>query len=603
MNVLGSLDRSPRILLVDDDPDIHDLVGGMLAQLNVEVISATTADSASKAAERARPDLLLLDYEFSGTNGLEILQRLRFESISAATPVVFITGSDSHRVLSSCFAAGGDDYIRKPFCAPELRARVRSLLDRTRMMDQLKRMAHYDSLTGLTNRASIRLQIQDAIDRVPHQNYGLLFLDFDRFKWVNDSLGHEVGDQLLQQIANRLRDSLRRTDGVARAEDARTAARLGGDEFVVLLEDLADPRDAVTVAERLLSTLAAPHELAGQQVTCTASIGIVTSEHGHQQPEDALRDADTAMYVAKHAGKARYVVFDPEMHAVAERRLAMESDLRQAIASDQLRVAYQPIVSLRTGRPLAFETLVRWEHPVQGLMSPADFLPIAQETGLIVDIGTWVLNRACADFGSWQRLSGSPPLAAIHVNLARKQLLVGKLADEVMGALKRHGVAPECLHLEITESEIMDDPEHAAAVLGDLRRRGVKIDVDDFGTGYSSLATLHELPLDVLKIDQSFIAKMSEDHCFAALVHAVTTLAQNLGLATVAEGIETSDQVAMLQSMDCDYGQGHYFAKPMSSDEALAYLRSHATVSPEWSSVDSLSASMLHSSPVLHCPE
>ncbi|MBL9164284.1 MAG: EAL domain-containing protein [Planctomycetaceae bacterium] len=586
MNDAILTDRCPRILLVDDDPDIHDLVGGMLASLNVELISVTTPETASKSARRAPPDLLLLDYEFSGTNGLEILRRLRVESISAATPVVFITGSDSHRVLSACFEAGGDDYIRKPFCGPELRARVRALLDRAQMIRQLKRMAHYDSLTGLTNRVAIRRQIQDAIARVAKQHYGLLFLDFDRFKWVNDSLGHEVGDQLLRQIADRLRESLRRTDGVARTADDTTAARLGGDEFVVLLEDLADPRDAVTVAERLLAALAAPHELAGRQVICTASIGIVTSEHGHRRPEEALRDADTAMYVAKQAGKARCVVFDPEMHAVAERHLAMESDLRQAIALDQLRVAYQPIVSLQTGRPLAFEALVRWEHPLQGLLPPAAFLPIAEETGLIVDIGTWVLNRACADFASWRRLPGIPPLAGVHVNVARQQLLVGNLEEVVMSALQRHDVAPSCLHLELTESEIMHDPDHAAAVLSELRRRGVKIDVDDFGTGYSSLAILHELPIDVLKIDQSFVAKMSQDHCFAALVHAVTTLAQNLGLVTVAEGIETSDQLAMLQTMDCDFGQGRFFAMPMSPAEMQAYLCSCGTSAPVRSSLD-----------------
>lgn len=599
MNASAPTDHCPRILLVDDDPDIHDIVGGMLASLNVELISATTPESASKTTGRATPDLLLLDYEFSGTNGLEILRRLRAESLPAATPVVFITGSDSHRVLSACFEAGGDDYIRKPFCGPELRARVRSLLDRSQMIRQLKRMANYDSLTGLTNRASIRLRIQDAIARAPHQKYGLLFLEFDRFKWVNDSLGHEVGDQLLQQIANRLRESLRRTDGVARSPDDTTAARLGGDEFFVLLEDISDPRDAAAVAERLLSRLAVPHELAGHQVICTASIGIVTSDHGHQNPEEALRDADTAMYVAKHAGKARYVVFDPEMHAVAKRRLTMESDLRHAIASNQLRVAYQPIVSLQTGRPVAFEALVRWEHPLQGLMRPADFLPIAEETGLIVEIGTWILNRACADFASWRRMSGVPPLAGIHVNVARKQLLVENLVEVVMGALERHEVAPECLHLEITESEIMQDPDHAAAVLGELRRRGVKIDVDDFGTGYSSLATLHELPIDVLKIDQSFIARMSEDHCYAALVHAVTTLAQNLGLATVAEGIETSDQVAMLQSMDCDCGQGYFFGKPMNPAETQAYLRSHAANAPALSSPGGPSAASSHPLPVL----
>lgn len=457
------------------------------------------------------------------------------------------------------------------------------------MIRQLKRTANYDALTGLTNRAAIRRQIQDAIARVGTQHYGLLFLDFDRFKWINDSLGHEVGDQLLRQIADRLRESLRGTDGVSCTAEDTIAARLGGDEFVVLLEDLASPRDAVKVAERLLATLAAPHELAGRQIICTASIGIVTSEHGHRLPEEALRDADTAMYVAKQAGKARCVVFSPQMHAVAERRLAMESDLRRALVENELRIAYQPIVSLQVGRPVALEALVRWEHPRQGRLMPNEFLPIAEETGLITDIGSWVLDRACADFASWRRLPSIRQVGAIHVNVARKQLMIGNLAEEVANALQRHEVAPECLHLEITEDEIMQEPRHAAALLGDIRQSGVKIDVDDFGTGYSSLAMLHELPIDVLKIDQSFVARMSEDHCYAALVHAVTTLAQNLGLVTVAEGVETADQVAMLQSMDCDFGQGFFFAKPMNAAEVQTHLSSHATTTPRTPSAESLS--------------
>ena len=579
MTITPQAGQRCRVLLVDDDPIIHKLVAGVLCSQNIELVSAMGGDQAIEVARRDQPDLILLDYEMPGANGLEVLGRLRSEGIAESTPVVFVTGHDSHKILTACFQAGAVDYIRKPLCAPELRARVRSVLDRKHMLHQLERLALHDALTGLYNRSSLCDRLQSAIDRAVGSSCAVLFLDFDRFKLVNDSLGHDVGDQLLKQIADRLRRGLRSKDRVGQTSDRTTAARLGGDEFVVLLEDLNDPHEALLVADRLLTTLAQPYELAGHHVCSTASIGVVDSLKKYATAGEVLRDADTAMYEAKSAGKGRFVLFDQAMHANAAQRLRLENDLRSAIANEELFLVYQPVVSLETGRTLGFEALVRWNHPQRGVIMPAAFLPTAQESGLIAPLGTWVLDRALQEFASWQQTLGVAAPSNIHVNVSRKQLLVN-LVDTVRDALERHAVLPECLHLEVTENEIMQTLEVAKATLGELRQLGVKIDMDDFGTGHSSLACLQELPIDVLKIDRSFIANMERNRSFAALVHAVTTLGQNLGLTVVAEGIETRDQLAMLQTMECECGQGYFFARPIPADEIGDYLR--RTAQPAW---------------------
>ena len=560
-----------RVFLIDDDPDIHGLVSFMLQSLNIDLLSFLDGATAIDAARRQTPDLILLDYEMPYENGLEVLARLRLAGVPKSTPIVFITGNGSHTVLTACFQAGATDYIRKPFCASELCARVGAILDRRQMLGQLQQLALLDPLTRLCNRASIRDRIQSAIDRSETSHSALLFLDFDRFKLINDSLGHDIGDQLLQQIAVRLTDSLRQSDTVGFLAESTTAARLGGDEFVVLLDGLHEPHDALRIADRLLNLLEDPYCVAGRHVCCTASIGVVNSINILSTPDEVLRDADTAMYEAKSAGKGRYALFDKAMHTNAKERLRIETDLRSALANDEFFLEYQPIVSLETGRTEGFEALIRWMHPERGLVSPMAFLPAAEESGLLVPIGSWVLDRACRDFASWRRSLGAVAPSKIHVNVSRKQLL-RDLVEKVKSALATHGIPPECLHLEVTESEIMQNPEVAKSTLEELRRMGVKIDMDDFGTGQSSLSCLQELPIDVLKIDRSFISNMERSRSFAALVHAVITLGQNLGLEVVAEGIETADQLAMLQFMECESGQGFFFAQAMPASEVESYL-------------------------------
>ena len=441
---------------------------------------------------------------------------------------------------------------------------------RKTLEEDLRVSAWTDKLTGLPNRALLCDRLQQAVLRAKrHTDYhfAVLFLDFDRFKIINDSFGHDVGDLLLQEIAQRLQATVRSGDSLSRQAREHTTARLGGDEFVVLLDGLAQPHDATVVAERLLEALVQPYQLGQYKVYSTASIGIVTGARPFDSADDVLRDADTAMYEAKLAGRGRFVVFDIAMRERVINRLNLESDLRLALDAGQLFLMYQPIVSLQTGELESLEALVRWKHPQRGLIAPGEFIPIAEDTGLILSIGEWVLREACGQFARWRASMGAAAPRSISVNLSRIQLLLPDLPQTIHDILEQTGVPPECLHLEVTESAVMKDAATAIKMLHAIKARGVKLDVDDFGTGYSSLACLHDFPIDVLKIDRSFVMNIDRGRDFAALVHAVAQLARNLNISVVAEGIETVDQALMLQSLDCEFGQGYLFSKPLPAEQ------------------------------------
>lgn len=440
--------------------------------------------------------------------------------------------------------------------------------DRKRLLGKMQNLAYHDALTELPNRDSILRMIQGTIDRNDGKHFALLFLDFDRFKLVNDTLGHHVGDELLKEIANRLRNTLGRTDRIAQP------ARLGGDEFIVLLNDLDCPGDAALVADDLLQTFSRHYELGNHKVYSTASIGVVTSEHRYETATEMLSDADSAMYAAKAAGKSRYTLFDEKLRRVSRNRLRVESELRKAISQDEFSLVYQPIVSLESGRLKGFEALIRWWRPQNGLVLPDEFIPIAEETGLIVPIGSWVLNEACRQFAVWRNQFGADAPDCIHVNVSRRQLHLPNLVGMVEKTLLRHNVPPQCLHLEVTESMVMQDRSTSLEALNQLRELGLKIDLDDFGTGYSSLSCLQEFPIDTLKIDRSFISNLEHVRELAALLSAVITLADNLGLEVIAEGIEDINQLSILQALGCGYGQGYYFAKPLPADAVEGYLAS-----------------------------
>lgn len=445
--------------------------------------------------------------------------------------------------------------------------------DQIAMQQQLQIAAQTDRLTGLPNRTLLLQRLQAAIQRrlrSQHERYAVLFLDFDRFKLINDSLGHAAGDLLLTEIASRLRNAVRASDSVCRQSDA-LAARLGGDEFVILLEGLHAEQDANIVAERILSLLAQPFHLMDREIVSTASIGIVTSQMPAQSAEDVLRDADTAMYEAKAAGRGRFLLFDQTMRQRVQQHLTIESDLRRALELQQLSLLYQPIVSLDTGRVETVEALVRWNHPNHGLISPAQFIPIAEECGLILPIGHWVLQQACQQYARWANLPNALLPAGVSVNLSRAQLAMPDLPDLVAQVIADTRIDPAKIHLEITESAVMHNQDAAIKILRELKQIGVMLDLDDFGTGYSSLSSLHLFPLDVIKIDRSFIANLERGRDFAALVQAVTQLARNLGITVVAEGIENFNQLLMLQSLECAFGQGFLFSPPLPPHEAINF--------------------------------
>ncbi len=439
---------------------------------------------------------------------------------------------------------------------------IQDITDRRLAEQQLHHDAFHDALSGLPNRALFMDHLKLAIARSQRSDrrmFAVLYLDLDRFKVINDSLGHTIGDQLLIGIADRLKLNLRPGD---------TVARLGGDEFTVLIEDIVEEKEAIQVAERIQKELSVPFILSGREVFTTVSMGIAPSATGYDRAEDILRDADTAMYRAKSAGKARYEIFDKAMHARAINLLQLETDMRRALEREEFLIHYQPIVALEDFRLRGFEALVRWAHPERGFISPMDFIPVAEETGMIIPLGEWVLREACRQMHLWQeRFPVDPPLY-MSVNLSSKQFSQTNLINTVSFILDETGVNPTSLKLEITESVVMENIEVATEMLRQLRALGVKLSIDDFGTGYSSLSYLHRFPIDTLKIDRSFVSRMSGNNENTEIVRTIIVLAQNLGMDVVAEGVETNDQLMLLKKLGCENGQGYFFSKPVNNDGA-----------------------------------
>lgn len=450
--------------------------------------------------------------------------------------------------------------------------------ERKRVESQLLHDAFHDGLTGLANRALFMDHLRMTIERGKsrHSNFhAVLFLDFDRFKVINDSLGHTEGDELLKQIARRL-ESVTRTGDLL--------ARLGGDEFVILLSEMLVADDAIQVAERIQDDLKLPFDLMGGEVFISASIGIALSTVGHKCADDMLRDADIAMYRAKSKGRAQYQVFNQAMHAQATRRLQLETEMRQALERREFEIHYQPIINLETNELEGFEALVRWRHPEMGLIPPSQFIPAAEETGLILQLGRWVLDESCRQLREWQDDILSASALTMSVNLSCKQFLQSDLAEQVSETLKTRGLAARCLKLEITESHLIENGEKAVTIMNRLRVLGVELILDDFGTGYSSLSYLQRLPINALKIDQSFVSRMTDSEENRELVRTIIKLAQNMKMKVVAEGIETAEQLAQLNHLNCGHGQGYFFSKPLDAEMAAVFIRENSensSVRPE----------------------
>ncbi|HEY9895273.1 MAG TPA: EAL domain-containing protein [Candidatus Sericytochromatia bacterium] len=595
------------ILIVDDTPLNLRLLSNILTKAGYQVRQALSSEMALRAVQALPPDLLLLDIMMPSMDGYTLCQTLKENSYTASIPVVFLSALSDGLDKAKAFAVGGADYITKPFHLEEVLARVqnqlalkaaqydnqqlnvqlearvkerthqleianrelyREVLERKVLQAQLQEMAHHDALTGLPNRAFFLDRTKQALDAVetdPTSQFAVLFLDCDRFKVVNDSLGHFMGDQLLLAIARRLRALLPETIMLA---------RLGGDEFTMLLPRFTDQASVVQIVKQILNAFTQPFQLDQHEVFITASIGIAIGTAEYSLPEHLLRDADMAMYRAKASGSEPYQIFDPTLHQTAIQRLQLEIDLRKAIYQQELVVHYQPILAITTGSVVGFEALVRWQHPQKGLVSPAVFIPIAEETGLITQIGHWVLKRSCQQLLQWQAEQRLSAPLTMSVNLSARQFTQPDLVEQIDQILAETQLDPRYLKLEITESAIMRNAQATAIVLQELRKRHIQLSIDDFGTGYSSLSYLHSFPVDTLKIDRSFVQQMGENADSLGLVPLIINIAQKMGMTVVAEGIETQMQLDHLKALNCDFGQGFFFFKPLEADKISALLAS-----------------------------
>jgi diguanylate cyclase (GGDEF)-like protein/PAS domain S-box-containing protein len=447
------------------------------------------------------------------------------------------------------------------------------ITDRKLAEARLRHDALHDSLTGLANRALLMDRISHSLQHAKrdlHQSFAVIFLDLDRFKVINDSLGHAAGDQLLIELGKRLEAALRTSDTLSRTEPHHLA-RLGGDEFVALLDGICSPADALRVADRLEKATAQAFTVGGQEVFVSASIGVALSNGNYSSADDILRDADTALYDAKNNGRGSYRLFDPQMHASAMRRLSMENELRRAVERGELQLFYQPVQSIKTGQMVEVEALVRWEHPKRGMILPSEFIPLAEETGLIIPMGNWALQEACRQIKLWQTQMPHHRDLAVAVNVSGCQFARAEMSDQVIRALADSGLHARQLKLEITETSIMEIGDSALAKLNTLRDMGVQFHLDDFGTGYSSLSYLHRMPIEALKIDRSFIAALGADSTGASIVEGIIALAHSMNIRVIAEGVENETQLAKLTSLGCDYAQGYLFSKPLSPGDFVEF--------------------------------
>lgn len=518
----------------------------------------TLAD-ARRALREAHYDCILLDLTLPDADRLEGLEQVRV--LAPAVPVVVLTGHDDEQLALQALHEGAQDYLIKGNVDGSLLLRaIRYSVERQRAELELAYQSTHDALTGLPNRMLFIDRLGLALARMERKSamLAVMFMDIDAFKVINDSLGHDVGDDLLHAVAVRLKDALRPGD---------TVARFGGDEFTILSEEIGNASEAIRIADRLRAALKPSFTLDGRNVFITASIGIVLAADSEQRPEDLLRDADAAMYQAKERGKSRYELFDEVMRVRVARRLETESGLHQAIERGEFALLYQPEIELHTGRVVGVEALVSWQHASRGLVGPSEFIPVAEETGLIVPIGSWVMEEACRQGAVWRRRLGPSAPFMMSVNLSARQLLQPGLADFIRSTLESTGLDPRDLVLEVTETVLVDDADHANHVLQGLRDIGVRVSIDDFGTGYASLTYLRRLPVDILKIDQTFVSGLVEDGDDAGIVETIVDLGTRLGLSVIAEGVEEEIQAERLKGLGCRLAQGYYFSVPVTADE------------------------------------
>ena len=604
-----------KILIVDDVPDNLRLLSATLTQQGYQVRCAKSGAIALMGAYNDLPDLILLDINMPEMNGYEVCQKFKADTKTADIPIIFLSAQDNIDDKVKAFEIGGVDFISKPFRIQEVLVRVKNhlnlqaakakirhlnqkletrvtnrtleletanqqlaiinkqlqekILEKENIEKKLLFDALHDELTGLPNRSLFMKRVQTALDQSqsdPDYKFAVLFIDLDRFKIVNDSLGHLIGDHLLIACAQRLEKCL---------SDQDIVARIGGDEFTILLENIHDLDDAIAVADKIVTEFKHPFKLGTHAITTTASIGIVLGSTEYQQSSELLRDADTAMYRAKGLGKARHETFNEQMHVHAIQRLELENDFRQALELNQFVLFYQPIIRLTTGQLEGFEALVRWQHPIKGLICPDDFIPLAEETGLIIPLAEWIFNKACHQLSIWYNKFSNLPKINISINMTVDQLKHQDFLATIDQILAEHKVLGSCIKIEITESMLMQDSEDIINLLSQIQARKIELCIDDFGKGFSSLSYLPRFPINILKIDRSFVSCMDCDENNFEVVRTMIGLAHTLGIKVVSEGIEKVTQLEQLQSLGSEFGQGFLFSRPLNPESAELMISSN----------------------------
>src|ERR1700676_2210241 len=597
---------NPRLLIVDDISDNRTILTRRFQRRGFEVVEADSGYVAIELIGRESFDLVLLDVMMPGIDGIETLKRIRSQKSASALPVIMVTAKSESENVVDALELGANDYVTKPVDFAVAFARVNTQISRkraehqvalaneelrkanedlerrveertSRLVDANQRLkteiadrqesqarsqylAYHDSLTGLGNRLLFKEQLEEALkdDTITPHPLAVLFLDLDGFKAVNDTLGHSIGDLLLKSVATKLRDTLPQTDRIA---------RLGGDEFAILQMSGVQPASSIALAEKIIKIVGQPCNIDGHDVTVGASIGIAVALPGTINTETLLKSADLAMYSAKSDGRGIYRMFDPQMDTIAQARRLLERDMRAALVQNGFRLFYQPLVNLQTKKVTTLEALMRWQHPERGLVPPSDFISVAEDIGLIVQLGEWALREACAEAAGW------PDGICVSVNLSPVQFSKGNLVSTVMNALASSRLPASRLELEITESVLLEKTERNIVILNQLRDLGIRISMDDFGTGYSSIGYLRSFLFDKIKIDQSFIRDLLVDEGSLAIVRAIAGLGVSFGMVTTAEGVETEEQVRRLNLEGCIEVQGYFYSKPVPAEEIMGLLR------------------------------
>mgnify|MGYP000509555244 CR=1 FL=1 len=565
--------RPLRVLIVEDSEDDVELLVFELEVGGYDPIyqRVDTAETTLAALEQQQWELVIADYSMPQFNAIDALSLLQEKGLDL--PFIIVSGTITEETAIAAMKAGVHDYLTKdnlarlvPAVERELReAQVRS--EHRQVLEKLKYQAYYDNVTGLPNRTFFLERVGEFIkvkNLNPLAQFAVLFLDLDRYQVVKYSLGHLISEQLLVATAQLLKTCLGPQD---------ILARMGGDEFAILLADIEGPGGAEKIAENIHRILSSPFKLNGPVVFSTTSIGIVFGSLGYDEPEEFLRAADTAMHYAKVRGIGGTAIFHPDMQAGAVKRWQLETDLQQGIKCRQFFLNYQPIICLETGRLMGFEALVRWQHPNRGLVSPVEFIPLAEETGLIIPLGEWVLQEACSRLAMWEEQFPYFSSLSLSVNLSGIQLKQLDIIEKIDRICQGAGVRGDRLKLEITESVLMENAVAARDVLESLQARSIRVCLDDFGTGYSSLSYLHRLPINTLKVDRSFVGNLELDRKNFNIIKAIITLAHSLGLDVIAEGVESMEQVEVLRSLGCEYGQGYYFSRPLDDEAVINFLK------------------------------